>query len=76
MTEKVIPLHRPDWPIALNQILSKADIVNQIGYITEFNTVKLLNTLHEETDIPKTAYSSEISGPTLILSAKSSLGFS
>ena len=72
MTEKAIPYHRPDWPPALNNLLG--DIMGLTAYVTEVGTIRLLGPLYEDPDIPKTASSSKINGPTLVLSAQSSLG--
>ena len=71
--KKLIVYHRPNWPPALNNIYG--DIVGQVGYITDVGTVHLLGPGDENPDIPKTTASSNINGPTLLLSASSS-GFS
>jgi len=71
--EKVIIYHRPDWHPSLNEIMG--DITGEAGYITEVGTVHLLGPIHENPDFPKTKGSSGINGPTLLLTAKSSLGF-
>ena len=70
--EKAIPYHRPDWHPSLNEILG--DFIGQVAYITEMGTVRLLGPLHENPDFPKTKSSSKINGPTLLLTAQSSLG--
>ena len=71
--EKAVIYHRPDWHPSLNEV--HGNIEGQIAYITEMGTVHLLGPVHENPDIPKTASSSSINGPTLLLSAKSALGF-
>jgi len=71
--EKVIIYHRPDWHPSLNGIMG--DIIGEAAYVTEVGTIRLIGPIHENPDFPKTKNSSSISGPTMILSAKSSLGF-
>jgi len=71
--EQVTIYHRPDWHPNLNEILGH--IVGEKGYITEVGTVRLLGPLHENPDFDKSKKESTISGPTLLLTAESSLGF-
>lgn len=71
--EKVIPMHKLDLPAQLVALMG--DIIGEEGYITEQGTVKILGPATRNPDIPKTAVSSSINGPTLLLTAKSSLGF-
>ena len=70
--KKVAIYHRPDWHPELCQILG--DFIGQAGYITDVGTVRLLGPVYEDPDIPITKSSSEITGPTQILTAKSSWG--
>ena len=70
--EKVVIYHRPDWHPSLNELLG--DFIGEAAYITEVGTVRLLGPIHEDPDFPKTKSSSNINGPTLLLSAQSSLG--
>ncbi len=69
--KKVIPYHRPDWHPSLNEILGS--IIGQAGYVTTFGTIRLLGPVHEDPDFPKTKSSSTINGPTLLLSAESTI---
>ena len=70
--EKVTILHRPDWHPSLNEFLGQ--IVGQRGYVTEVGTIHLLGPIHENPDFDKSKTSSEIKGPTMLLSADSSMG--
>jgi hypothetical protein len=70
--EKVIVYHRPDWHPSLNEIIG--DFVGEAAYVTEMGTIRLLGPIHEDPDFPKTKSSSRINGPTLLLTAQSSLG--
>ena len=70
--QKAIIYHRPDWHPSLNEILG--DFIGEAAYITEVGTVRLLGPVHENPDFPKTKSSSNINGPTLLLTAQSSLG--
>jgi hypothetical protein len=70
--EKVIIYHRPDWHPSLNELLG--DFIGDAAYITDVGTVRLLGPIHEDPDFPKTKSSSNINGPTLLLTAQSSLG--
>lgn len=70
--KKLIPFHRPDWHPSLNEVLG--DFIGEAAYITDVGTVRLLGPVHEDPDFSKTKSSSGINGPTLMLTAKSSLG--
>jgi len=71
--KKITPYHRPDWHPNLSQLLG--DIIGEKAYVTEVGTIRLLGPVFEDPSLPKTKSSSNINGPTLVLSAKSSLGF-
>lgn len=64
---------KPDWPSELTSLMGQ--IIGQEGYITPVGTVHLTGQTYGNPNIPKTRNESPINGPTLILSAKSSLGF-
>ncbi len=65
--------HKPNWHPALTSLMG--DITGQEGYITEYGTVELIGLTHSNHNISRYEYESDINGPTLILSAQSSLGF-
>ena len=70
--KKLIIYHRPNWHPWQNEMMG--DITGQMAYITDIGTVHLLGPIHEDPDFPKTKSSSSINGPTLLLTAQSSLG--
>lgn len=70
--KKTIPYHRPDWHPSLNELMG--DFIGEAAYVTEMGTIRLLGPIHEDPDFPKTKSSSNISGPTILLTAQSSLG--
>jgi len=71
--KKVVIYHRPDWHPNLSQLMG--DIVGESGYITEVGTVRVLGPIFENPAFDKSKSMSEINGATLMLTAKSSLGF-
>lgn len=73
MTDKLDFWHRPDWHPTLTELMGQ--IVGQQGYVTEHGTIRILGPIHEDPDFPKAKSSSKQSGPTVMLTAKSSLGF-
>lgn len=70
--KKIAIFHRPNWHPNLSQLLG--DFIGETGYVTEFGTIELLGPHNENPNIPEHKSSSKINGPTLILTAKSSLG--
>lgn len=66
-------LHKPNWHPNLTPLLG--DIEGQEGYVTEFGTIELLGPAQRNPEISRYRYESDINGPTLALSAQSSLGF-
>lgn len=64
--------HKPNWHPALSPLLG--EIVNQEGYVTEYGTIELIGLTQSNPSISKYQYESDINGPTLILTAQSSLG--
>lgn len=70
---KVAIYHRPDWHPNLSQVIG--DIIGEAGYVTEMGTIKVLGPIFNNPNFDKYKSKSEINGPTIVLTAKSSLGF-
>jgi len=70
---KVAIYHRPDWHPNLSQIIG--DIIGEAGYVTEMGTIQLLGPIFENPGFDKYKSTADIEGATLMLTAKSSLGF-
>ena len=64
--------HKPNWHASLSPLMG--DIVGQEGYVTEYGTIELIGLNQSNPSISKYQYESNINGPTLILTAESSLG--
>lgn len=69
---KVQVYHKPDWHPSLTSIMG--EIEGQEGYVTEYGTIHLIGLTQTNHNISKYKYESDINGPTLVLTAQSSLG--
>lgn len=72
-SKKVALYHRPDWHPKLMELLG--DIIGEKGYVTQFGTISLIGPLYENPNYSKYKSQSDNYGPTMLLTAKSSLGF-
>lgn len=64
--------HKPNWHPALTPLMG--EIAGQEGYVTKYGTIELLGLTQSNPVVSKYQYESNVNGPTLILTAESSLG--
>ena len=64
--------HKPNWHQSLSPLMG--EIAGQEGYVTEYGTIELIGLTQSNPTVSKYQYESDINGPTLILTAQSSLG--
>jgi hypothetical protein len=73
--KKAQVMHRPDWHPSISTLIGNQNIVDNYGYVTEQGTIHLLGPLYKSPNLSINTSKSDINGPTLIMSAESSLGF-